>query len=622
MSKSLPTNILNYCDDDFYELVKQKCGSDVVEFLKVLNISSVQSLLGVNNLFEWLEFNSEKLRIIKNKLAFQHDNGFIEVRWGVRTSLERFIRDLRAVSDGDQDVTEQVVSQTDRMTLSSDFLQKHPVLKSLINLYQTIDSQNHENDLENPSFLTSLLDNISNNLCRSKNAYRYNDYVLRFAVSLYVQGGKNAYEFVRLNIPGALPSISTLQRLAINTELRITEADFRFDSLATHMNTVETNISFASEDCTAVVKKISYDNATNSFIGFTTPLKNGLPIPLHYQTESFEQLRDWFLNKDCSPLLNIHMIQPITITDMSSNPFLLSAYGTDSEYKSIDIIRRWTWIFEQTMLKNIRIVGYSTDGDPKYLRAMRLATGFFASLSNIKLNSHNDAFHIKIPKNWSWYFLYDRQLFLCFQDATHLCTKLRNRLLSSTANMLIGNRHISLDCLSTLINKFSKLHHNLVKSDIFPKDRQNFNSCIKICSDDVIKCLLNIPNTEGMIIYLRLLRSIMIAYIDKETVFIDRLYHAWFSVFLSRWWRSWLEIPRSFNTPTRLSQDNIYAALRTIDLAGLGENTYEYGIRSTLMKQQSSSSNPYGSPSIPYASPSNPYASPSIPYASPSWNRS
>ncbi|CAF4825556.1 unnamed protein product, partial [Rotaria sp. Silwood2] len=86
---------------------------------------------------------------------------------------------------------------------------------------------------------------------------------------------------------------------------------------------------------------------------------------------------------------------------MSSNPFLLSAYGTDSEYQSIDIIRGWIWIFEQTMLKNIRIVGYSTDGDPKYLRAMRLATGFFASLSNMKLNSHKDAFHIKIPNNWS-----------------------------------------------------------------------------------------------------------------------------------------------------------------------------------------------------------------------------
>ncbi|CAF4052892.1 unnamed protein product [Adineta steineri] len=67
---------------------------------------------------------------------------------------------------------------------------------------------------------------------------------------------------------------------------------------------------------------------------------------------------------------------------------------------------------------------------------------------------------------------------------------------------------------------------------------------------------------------------------------------------------------RSVNTPTRLSSDNIYAALRTIDLAGLEENTNEDGIRLTPMKDQSS-------PSIPYASPPNLRGSPSIPYASP-----
>ncbi|CAF4045586.1 unnamed protein product [Adineta steineri] len=236
MAKSLPTNILNYCEDDFYELVKHRCGTDVVEFFKILNISSVQSLLGVDNLFEWLKFNSEKLQIIKNKLAFQHDDGFIEVKWSVRNSVECFIRDLRAVSDADHNLTERVISQTDHMTLSPEFLRKHPALKSLINLYQIIDDEEHENNSENLSFLTSLLDNISKNLCRSKNAYRYNEYVLRFAVALYVQGGRNAYEFIRLNLPGAVPAISTLQRLAINTELQINEADFRFESLATHMN--------------------------------------------------------------------------------------------------------------------------------------------------------------------------------------------------------------------------------------------------------------------------------------------------------------------------------------------------------------------------------------------------
>ena len=81
-------------------------------------------------------------------------------------------------------------------------------------------------------------------------------------------------------------------------------------------------------------------------------------------------------------------------------------------------------------------------------------------------------------------------------------------------------------------------------------------------------------------------------------------------------------MPRTFNTPTRLSEDNIYNSLRTIDLTSLSETTHESQFLSTPMKQQRSPSIPYNSPSIPYRSPSIPYASPSIPYASPSWNRS
>ncbi|CAF4308423.1 unnamed protein product [Rotaria sp. Silwood2] len=56
-------------------------------------------------------------------------------------------------------------------------------------------------------------------------------------------------------------------------------------------------------------------------------------------------------------------------------------------------------------------------------------------------------------------------------------------------------------------------------------------------------------------------------------------------------------VPRSFNTPTRLSQDNIYTALRTIDLTGFAENTDKFPIPSTPAKQHQSS------PSISYRSP-------------------
>jgi hypothetical protein len=84
----------------------------------------------------------------------------------------------------------------------------------------------------------------------------------------------------------------------------------------------------------------------------------------------------------------------------------------------------------------------------------------------------------------------------------------------------------------------------------------------------------------------------------------------------------YLIVPRSFDTPPRISQDNIYAALRTIDLTGFAENACQSPVWATPMKQPFSPSMSYASPSIPYSSPSIPYNSPSIPYASPSWHRS
>ncbi|CAF2988101.1 unnamed protein product [Rotaria sp. Silwood2] len=63
-----------------------------------------------------------------------------------------------------------------------------------------------------------------------------------------------------------------------------------------------------------------------------------------------------------------------------------------------------------------------------------------------------------------------------------------------------------------------------------------------------------------------------------------------------------LNVPRSFDTPPRLSQDNIYAALRTIDLTGLAENINKSPVWSTPIKQQLSPSIPYASPSVPYGS--------------------
>ncbi|CAF3083949.1 unnamed protein product [Rotaria sp. Silwood2] len=142
------------------------------------------------------------------------------------------------------------------------------------------------------------------------------------------------------------------------------------------------------------------------------------------------------------------------------------------------------------------------------------------------------------------------QLAICSEDCTgviqkdpvHLSTKIRNRLLSQSASMFIGNGKISVDVLFDLIKNQSKLIHGLVKTDVYPKDRQNFSSCAKISTDDVLSALNNASDSYATQVYLRLLRSIILAYIEQSTSIIDRIYHSWITVFICRLWWTWLQL--------------------------------------------------------------------------------
>jgi len=126
---------------------------------------------------------------------------------------------------------------------------------------------------------------------------------------------------------------------------------------------------------------------------------------------------------------------------------------------------------------------------------MRLATGFFAKYNNIAICDRVDALQIDLPQEWkAWFFMPSRQIFFCFQDPAHLCTKLRNRILSDTFSLLIGKEEVSIEVLMELIESKLKLVHGLVKTDFNPKDRQNFTSCLNLSDDEAamaewLRCL-------------------------------------------------------------------------------------------------------------------------------------
>jgi len=155
---------------------------------------------------------------------------------------------------------------------------------------------------------------------------------------------------------------------------------------------------------------------------------------------------------------------------------------------------------------------------------MRLMSGFFASLPNFQVHQHPQDFQIKTTSHSPWFYLREQQLLLFFQDATHLVTKWRNRLLSSTAELRLGKQLISINHLYDIIDNqtYTKLDHGLTKSDVNPKDRQNFSSCLKLTSTDLFKILNNNVATRGTLIYLQILKLIIVAFIEKKTPVAER----------------------------------------------------------------------------------------------------
>ncbi|CAF1085734.1 unnamed protein product [Didymodactylos carnosus] len=199
------------------------------------------------------------------------------------------------------------------------------------------------------------------------------------------------------------------------------------------------------------------------FIGFSTLLSNGVPVASYFQTDSFDKLQTWFSSIEKAPLLNVHMIQPIPSQDNVTTPgtFLLSACGVNNRY-----------------------------GDNKYLRAMRLVSGFLASFPKFKLA--DNILEITIEE-WSWFYLRRPEL-------------------------RIGDQIITIEHLENILNdnNYTKLDHGLTKSDIKPKVRQNYRSCVKISSDDVVSILAEEEEVQGKMLYLQLTKLLITIYVEKS----------------------------------------------------------------------------------------------------------
>ena len=350
----LPDNVLMLKGEQFFDWIRTTVSQTLSEVFKIQLIDSTQVLMNCADPFDVFKYDSPDVNHLREKVYFKTNNGDYILKVGIQTNFDLLIKSLNAKTKHKKDENDCV----NKNDASIDFINDYPKPKALLNWYEK-QSQTHDKD---PSFLASLIDTLTSNLTKSPNNYRFPESVEQFSMALYILGGKMTYQFVRMNLSPALPSIPTLNKLILNSDSKVNEGEFRFVLLLEYFHRIDVRFGFGSEDCTGVVRRIIYDQATNSFVGFAPSLSDVVPIAEYYQTDSFDQLKSWFNSAKKSSLLNIHMIQPLSSSRQTNIPsaFLLAGYGVVDTYKSIDIIRRWLFIFDECSKRNIRIIGFST----------------------------------------------------------------------------------------------------------------------------------------------------------------------------------------------------------------------------------------------------------------------
>ncbi|CAF3399478.1 unnamed protein product [Rotaria sp. Silwood2] len=393
-----PQNIHDLQCANFFAYVSRYCSEDIVKYFELIRAQ------------DYLELTD-----IKIKLTFNRPDGTCIIKLGIQHDINKLFESLQNTLANNEQVTTAATVKED-LVLSSEVIEKYPFLKRLVHFFIKL-SQN-VNPTDEP-FLHHFLENLLSNISLAKSRYRYSEYIIDFALCLSILAGRNACEFIRLNIPGALPNLTINQTKIAKEGFCTVEGEFRYDDMNKYLRTINSTFVYCAENCTSAVREIVYDVQSNAFAGFTSPLdEHGMPRIQHFQTNSFEGLKTWFEQKDISHLINLHMIQPICISDkkkllllhllhmeLMENLLILMLFVVG--LKCLKKVYTDVFVFWDTQWLLIQ----------GYLLPMKLVCGFFGTLLNSPTIEHSSLFKVAMPVSWSWFYLPGEQLFLCTQDA-------------------------------------------------------------------------------------------------------------------------------------------------------------------------------------------------------------
>ncbi|KAK3910815.1 Translation initiation factor IF-1 [Frankliniella fusca] len=334
----------------------------------------------------------------------------------------------------------------------------------------------------NLSYLLQLLmETARKNAKREIRGRRYDMELKYFSVYLFIVGGPLVYEFLSTNLVGALPSISQVQKTLLLTSEPVREGEFRFSELDQFLT--EHGFPrkvYISEDGTRITQKFLFDLRSNQIIGPAPPLsENGIPLTCSFPATSAAMIAQHFEKGTPSSSAYAVMAQPL---QDGAPAYCLCMFGIANNFNSEQVYRRWNYIYTELKNTGIEVVGFSSDGDEKLLSAMQ-----FHMFRDGPVFAHEFE---------DFFFMSGGDKFTVIQDFIHTVNKFRARL-SPGHYLPLGKYTASQSHLRILIDDQTKDQPGLTPYDL-DKDKMNFNSSVKICSDRVIKQLeMHVPGSEG-----------------------------------------------------------------------------------------------------------------------------
>ena len=168
--------------------------------------------------------------------------------------------------------------------------------------------------------------------------------------------------------------------------------------------------------------------------------------------------------------------------------------------------------------------------------------------------------NVSIPSDWK-FFLHNPTTLAYVQDTVQIGTKLRSQLQTPSIILALGRYAAGAHHLQLVQTSFSKDQHGLRERDIDCRDKQNFDSVLRITSSSVMTQLAQIPDAMGTYVYLKALKAVLDSYLNKELHPLDRIYNIWYALFFFRYWRQWLLSVPSFSLGNNFITRNAYLCI-------------------------------------------------------------